>query len=73
MGKRLVGTMKSKELSETSRQLCRNALFAGETDRVAPGMDHFWILHTLDSAPLHGALRRQMFVEWLELYITRIN
>ena len=65
--------MNRSGLRETSRQLCRNALYAGETDRVAPGLDHYWILHTLEAAPLHGALRRQMFVEWLQLYITRIN
>ena len=65
--------MKRRGWSDTCRQLSRNALLSAETDRVAPGLDHYWIMHTLETAPLHGALRRQMFVEWLQLYITRIN
>ena len=65
--------MNNRDMSQTARDLCRSALCSSETDRVAPGLDHYWILHTLETAPLHGALRRQMFVEWLQLYITRIN
>ena len=60
-------------MNDTCKRLCWTALISAETDRLAPGLDHYWIMHTLNSPALRGAMRRQMFVEWLHLYVTRVN
>lgn len=66
-------TMERRGMGETCQNLTRDALRSAETDRVAPGLDEYWILHTVDNPALRGALRRQLFLEWLQVYASRTS